>query len=155
MNRVRSDGMRSWMDGHSKFQRHKRRLERNGWVKVIVGKWWNEASLSSTFNYFKIAIISSCTNPGPHEIIHHFNPGQNLSRHITKIPTFLHSSWQKYLPLQIKRPFPPSPIAMLFTVTQEMHMGWGGVTLFCFDKMVEWHKIERYMETSQQFCPGL
>ena len=59
------------MDGHNKIQRHKRRLERNGRVKVIVGKWWNEASLSSTFNYFKIAIKSSCTNPGPHEKINY------------------------------------------------------------------------------------
>jgi len=32
----------------------------------------------------------------------------------------------RYLPSQIKRPFPPSPIAMLFAVTQEMRMGWGG-----------------------------
>ena len=40
---------------------------------------------------------------------------------------------------------------MLFAVTQEMHMGWGGVTLFRFDETVARHKIERYMEMSQQF----
>ena len=34
---------------------------------------------------------------------------------------FLYSSWQKCLPSQIKRPFPPSPIAVFFAVTQEMH----------------------------------
>ena len=34
---------------------------------------------------------------------------------------FLHSPWQKCLLSQIKRLFPPSPIAMLFAVTQEMH----------------------------------
>ena len=33
---------------------------------------------------------------------------------------FLHLPWQKYLQSQIKRPFPPSAIAMLFTVTEEM-----------------------------------
>ena len=34
---------------------------------------------------------------------------------------FFHSPRQKCLPSQIKRPFPPSPFAMLFTITQEMH----------------------------------
>ena len=34
---------------------------------------------------------------------------------------FLHLPWQKCLQSQIERPFPPSPIAMLFTVTEEMH----------------------------------
>ena len=50
-----------------------------------------------------------------------YNLGQNLLGHITRIPIFLHSPWQKCLPSQIKRPFSPSPIAMLFAVTQEMH----------------------------------
>ena len=45
----------------------------------------------------------------------------NLWRHITRIPIFLHSPSQKFLLKQIKRLFPPSPIAMLFAVTQEMH----------------------------------
>ena len=104
MNRGRNDGMRSRMDGYNKIQRHKGRRERNGWVKLRVGKWWNEASLSSIFNYFKIAIIITlCTNPGPHEIIHHYNPAQNLLRHITK------------------RLFSPSPIVVLFALTQQMH----------------------------------
>ena len=49
-----------------------------------------------------------------------YNLGQNLLRHITKIPIFLHSPWQKCLQSQIERPFTPSPIAMLFTVTGEM-----------------------------------
>ena len=53
MNRVRNDGMRSRMDGYNKIQGHKGRRERNGWVELRVGKWWNEASLSSIFNYFK------------------------------------------------------------------------------------------------------
>ena len=44
---------------------------------------------------------------------------QNLSRHFTRIP-ILHSPWQKCLLSQIKRLFPPSPIAMLFAATQEM-----------------------------------
>ena len=64
------------------------------------------------------------------------------------------------------RPFPPSAIAMLFTVTQEctrelkgqnniaQEVG-RGATLFSFDKMVAWREIEKYMEMSQQFCPGL
>ena len=34
---------------------------------------------------------------------------------------FFHSPWQKCLPSQIKRPFPPSPFAMLFVITKEMH----------------------------------
>ena len=34
---------------------------------------------------------------------------------------FFHSPWQKCLPSQIKRPFPPSPFAMLFAITKEMH----------------------------------
>ena len=34
---------------------------------------------------------------------------------------FLHSPWQKCSLLQLKRPFPCFPIAMLFAVTQEMH----------------------------------
>ena len=56
MNRVRNDGMRSQMDGHNKIQRHKGRREE--WMGEIEnGKWWNEASLSSIFNYFKIVNI--------------------------------------------------------------------------------------------------
>ena len=50
-----------------------------------------------------------------------YNLGQNLLRHITRIPIFFHSPWQKCLLSQIKRLFLPSPIAMLFAVTQEMH----------------------------------
>ena len=34
---------------------------------------------------------------------------------------FFHWPWQKCLPSQIKRPFPPSPFAMLFPITKEMH----------------------------------
>ena len=79
---------------------------------------------------------------------------------------FFASSWQKCLPSQIKRPFPRSPIAMLFAVTQEctrellgqnnIAQGVGrGATLFRLDKMVAWREIEKYMEMSQQFCPGL
>ena len=34
---------------------------------------------------------------------------------------FLHLPWQKCLQSQIKRPFSPSHISMLFTVTEEMH----------------------------------
>ena len=29
------------------------------------------------------------------------------------------------------------------------------LTLFRFDEMVVWREIEKYMEMSQQFCPGL
>ena len=34
---------------------------------------------------------------------------------------FFHWPWQKCLLSQIKRPFPPSPFAMLFAITKEMH----------------------------------
>ena len=55
---------------------------------------------------------------------------------------------------------------MLFAVTQEctrellgqnnIAQGVGrGATLFRLDKMVAWREIEKYMEMSQQFCPGL
>ena len=37
--------MRSQMDEYNKIQRHKGTRERNGWVKLRVGKWWNEANL--------------------------------------------------------------------------------------------------------------
>ena len=94
------------------------------------------------------------------------NVGQNLLRHITRRPIFLHSPWQKCLLSQIKRLFPPSPIAMLFVVTQEMHAwaakpkqhctrGGEGANLFFLDTMVPWRKIENCIEMSQQFCRGL
>ena len=50
-----------------------------------------------------------------------YNLGQNLLRHIARIPIFLHSPWQKRLMSPIKRPCPPSPFAMLFAATQEIH----------------------------------
>ena len=70
----------------------------------------------------------------------------------------LHLPWQKCSLSQIKRPFPPSPIAMLFTVTEEIHT-WavkpkqhctrggegrrvGGANLFLLDTMVTWREIQ-------------
>ena len=50
-----------------------------------------------------------------------YNLGQILLRHITKILIFLQLPWRKCLQSQIKRPFSPSPISVLFTVTEEMH----------------------------------
>ena len=78
-----------------------------------------------------------------------YNLGQN--RHY-KNTYFLHSPWQKCLPSQIKRPFPPSFIAMLFAETQEMHTwavrpkqhctrGGEGTNLFLLDTIVAWREI--------------
>ena len=79
---------------------------------------------------------------------------------------FLHLPWQKCLLSHIKSLFPPSPIAMLFAVTQEMHalaaepkqhctrVGEGAY-LFLLDTMVTSREIENCTEMSQQFCPGL
>ena len=55
---------------------------------------------------------------------------------------------------------------MLFAVTQECTrelLGQNniaqevgrGATLFRFDNMAAWRATEKYMEMSQQFCPGL
>ena len=79
---------------------------------------------------------------------------------------FFHSPWQKCLPSQIKRPFPPSPFAMLFAITKEMHTwavrpkqhcnrGGEGGEFVPFDTKIAWREIENCIEMSQQFCPGL
>ena len=85
---------------------------------------------------------------------------------------FLHLPWQKCLQSQIERPFPPSPIAMLFTVTEEMHTwavkpklhctrggkgrkGGGEANLFLLDTKVAWREIENCIEMPQHFCPGM
>ena len=46
--------------------------------------------------------------------------GQPVETHY-KNTYFLHSSWQKCLLSHMKRLFPPSPITVMFVVTQEMH----------------------------------
>ena len=48
-----------------------------------------------------------------------YNLRQNLLRHITKLPSFC--TYPDKNAYKIERPFPPSPIAMLFTITEEMH----------------------------------
>ena len=79
---------------------------------------------------------------------------------------FFHSPWQKCLPSQIKRPFPPSPFAMLFAITKEMHTwavrpkqhcnrGGEGGEFVPFDTKIAWREIENCIGMSQQFCPGL
>ena len=70
-----------------------------------------------------------------------------------------HSPRQKCLLSPIKRLFSPSPIAMLFAVTQEMHVkllsqnniapGVGRwANLFLLDTMVAWREIENCIEMS-------
>ena len=66
MDRVRNDGMRSQMDEYNKIQRHKGMTERNGWVKLRVGKWWNEANLLRHIT--KIPIF--CTHPDKNAYCH-------------------------------------------------------------------------------------
>ena len=79
---------------------------------------------------------------------------------------FFHSPWQKCSPSQIKRPFPPSPFAMLIAITKEMHTwavrpkqhcnrGGEGGEFVPFETKIAWREIENCIEMSQQFCPGL
>ena len=79
---------------------------------------------------------------------------------------FLQSPWQKCLLSQIKRLFPPSPIAMLFAVTQEMHAwaakpkqhcirGGEGGEFVSFGHDGTMARNWNCIEMSQQFCPGL
>ena len=79
---------------------------------------------------------------------------------------FCHSPWQKCLLSRLKTLFSPSPIAMLFAVTQEMHAwavkpqqhctrGGRGASLFLMDTMVAWRDIENWIENVSTVLSGV
>ena len=93
------------------------------------------------------------------------NLGQNLLRHITKVLIFALTLTKNAYSRKLKRPFPPSSVAMLFTTTEEMHtwavkpkqhctMGGEGDEFVLFDTMVAWREMKTSLKCLNT-CPGL
>ena len=96
----------------------------------------------------------------------HYNLGQNLLRHIARIPIFsTHPDKNSYC-CNLKDRFPPPllqcclrqhkkyTLELLSRNNIAPEVG-RGANLFLLDTMVPWREIENCIEMSQQFCPGL
>ena len=94
------------------------------------------------------------------------NLGQNLLRHITKIPTFCTHPDKNAYCRKFKDCFPPPLLQCCLQYHKKCTIellsrnniasGVGrGSNLFLLDTMVTAREIENCIEMSQQFCPGL
>ena len=92
---------------------------------LLFGTFQIHVDQKTLFNAFLVVMISTYTCIWVH--IKYYSstgdlrPQTKLLRHFTKIHIFATHPEKKCLVLQIRILFPPSPIAMLFAVTQEMH----------------------------------
>ena len=94
------------------------------------------------------------------------NLGQNLLRHIARIPIFCTHPDKNAYCRKLKDRFPPhlfqcclwqhKKYTLELLSRNNIAPGVGrGANLFLLDTMVPWREIENCIEMSQQFCPGL